>query len=150
MKCTHALVLFALSTCALRAAEVPTMHAQLPTDLAQSVADFDRAQSDGDGSALGRLLADDFVLLNSRAELENKADFIRDYTAPGWKLMPFVVQDEIVRTWPEGAVLGGLVTLRGTDNGKPFVVRLHFADIWRKLDGHWQVIYTQAIRAPAT
>lgn len=124
-------------------------HASLPPALARAVAAFDRAQVEGDGAALQRLLADDYVLFNSRALVESKADFIRDYTAPGYSLRPFTVEDELVRHWPGGAVLGGVVTLEGTSGGKPFKARLRFADIWRERDGRWQVIFTQATRVPA-
>ncbi|CAM5518251.1 nuclear transport factor 2 family protein [Rhodanobacter lindaniclasticus] len=124
-------------------------HASLPPALARAVAAFDRAQVEGDGAALQRLLADDYVLFNSRALVESKADFIRDYTAPGYSLRPFTVEDELVRHWPGGAVLGGVVTLEGTSGGQPFTARLRFADIWRERDGRWQVIFTQATRVPA-
>lgn len=121
-------------------------HAMLPPALAKAVAAFDQAQIHGDGAALQRLLADDYVLFNSRARVENKADFIRDYTALGYSLKPFTVEQEVVRYWPGGAVLGGVATLEGSSEGKPFKARLRFADIWRERDGQWQVIFTQAIR----
>ncbi|MCX7513192.1 nuclear transport factor 2 family protein [Frateuria hangzhouensis] len=124
-------------------------HAMLPPALATAVAAFDRAQVDGDGAALQRLLADDYVLFNSRARVEDKADFIRDYTAAGYSLKPFTVEEEVVRHWPGGAVLGGVATLEGTSEGKPFKVRLRFADIWREQDGRWQVIFTEATRVPS-
>lgn len=124
-------------------------HASLPPALARAVAAFDRAQFEGDGAALQRLLADDYVLFNSRALVESKADFIRDYNASGYSLRPFTVEDELVRHWPGGAVLGGVVTLEGTSGGQPFKARLRFADIWRERDGRWQVIFTQATREPA-
>jgi ketosteroid isomerase-like protein len=124
-------------------------HAMLPPALAQAVAEFDRAQMRGDGAALGRLLADDYVLFNSRALVEDKAAFIRDYTAPGSSMKPFTVEDEVVRHWPGGAVLGGVVTLEGTSEGKPYKVRLRFADIWAERNGRWQVIFTEATRVPS-
>jgi ketosteroid isomerase-like protein len=137
------------TTASVHAAGISKAHATLPPDLARAVAEFDQAQMHGDGKALARLLADDYVLVNSRALTENKADFINDYTAPGFKLDPYVVEDEIIRSWNDGAVLGGVATLQGTSDGKPFKARLHFADIWRKRDGRWQVIFTQAMREPA-
>jgi ketosteroid isomerase-like protein len=121
----------------------------LPPALAQAVAEFDRAQMQGDGVALGRLLADDYVLFNSRALVEDKVAFIRDYTAPGTSMKPFTVEDEVVRHWPGGAVLGGVVTLEGTSEGKPYKVRLRFADIWAERNGRWQVIFTEATRVPS-
>ena len=130
-------------------AHASTPHAMLPPALAQAVAEFDRAQMRGDGAALGRLLADDYVLFNSRALVEDKAAFIRDYTAPGTSMKPFTVEDEVVRHWPGGAVLGGVVTLEGTSEGKPYKVRLRFADIWAERNGRWQVIFTEATRVPS-
>jgi hypothetical protein len=49
----------------------------------------------------------------------------------------------------DGAVMGGVVNLRGTDGSKPFSVTLRFADIWAKRNGKWQVIYTHVSRPPA-
>lgn len=145
-----AIALFALAA-AVAAGELRATapHPMLPPALARAVAEFDRAQAEGDGAALRRLLADDYVLFNSRARVEDKADFIRDYTAAGYTLEPFEIEEEVVRYWPGGAVLGGVVTLQGTRDGKPFEVRLRFADIWRERDGHWQVVFTGATRMPS-
>lgn len=129
-------------------AHATARHAMLPPALARAVAAFDRAQVSGDGEALGRLLADDYVLFNSRAQVEDKAAFIRDYTAPGTSMQPFTVEEEVVRQWPGGAVLGGVATLRGTAAGAPYSVRLRFADVWAERNGRWQVIFTEATRAP--
>ncbi|MGN2253140.1 nuclear transport factor 2 family protein [Frateuria sp. GZRe12] len=123
-------------------------HAMLPPALATAVAEFDRAQMKGDGVALARLLADDYVLFNSRGLVEDKAAFIHDYTAPGASMKPFTVEDEVVRHWAGGAVLGGVVTLEGTSEGKPYKVRLRFADIWAERDGRWRVVFTEATRVP--
>ena len=120
-------------------------HAMLPADLRQAVADFDRAQLHSDTAELQRLLADDYVLYNSSGNVENKDDFIRDYA--GMKLQPFHAEDETVRYWGDGAVLAGVATLSGTDDGQSFSARVRFADIWAMRDGRWQVVFTQATRA---
>ena len=117
--------------------------AQLPADLAQAVRQFDDAQIKGDAAALNRLLADDYALVNSRAEIENKRQMVADYTSPGFHLDPYVVEHPIVRVWRDGAILGGEVTLKGASAGKPFRGRLRFADIWRRRAGHWQVAFTE-------
>jgi Domain of unknown function (DUF4440) len=116
--------------------------ATLPPDLAKAVADYDTAQIKGNGAELRRLLADDYTLLNSSGEIENKAQLIADYTAPGYKLDPFVVREPFEKLWASGAVVGGVATLSGVDGGKRFEVTLRFADIWAKRHGVWQVIYT--------
>jgi hypothetical protein len=122
--------------------------ADLPPDLGKAVKDYDAAQIKGDRAELERLLADDYTLLNSSGAIESKAQLIADYTAPGYKLEPFVVRESIEKVWANGAVMGGIATLRGTDGGKPFAVTLRFSDIWAKRHGAWQVIYTHVSRPP--
>ena len=76
---------------------------KLPPDLAQAAHAYDAAQVKGDRAALERLLADDYLLVNSQGKLESKADLIADYTAPGFRLDPFTVEHEVRRLWPEFA-----------------------------------------------
>ena len=122
--------------------------AQLPADLAVAVAAYDKAQVDGNRVELERLLADDYLLINSSGKTETKSDLIADYTAPGFDLEPFTVEQPVEKVWRDGAVMGGIATLRGSDQGKPYEMRLRFADIWAKRNGRWQVIFTQVARAP--
>jgi ketosteroid isomerase-like protein len=125
----------------------PAFAAKVPADLAKAVADYDAAQIKGDGAALKRLLADDYTLVNSAGAIENKDQLIADYTAPGYKLDPFVVREPIEKIWSDGAVMGGVAKLSGTDGGKRFEATLRFADIWAKRQGVWQVIYTHVSKA---
>ena len=140
MKQTHLSALFAIAGLILVGATATAD--SVPPDLAKAVADYDAAQIKGDGAELKRLLADDYTLLNSSGAMENKTQLIADYTAPGYKLDPFLVRDPIEKVWANGAVMGGVATLKGMDAGKPFEATLRFADIWAKRHGVWQVIYT--------
>lgn len=121
----------------------------LPPDLAAAAVAFDKAQVTADGAALREVLADDYLLVNSRGQHESKADFIRDYTAPGFTFAPFRIEQQVIRVWADGAVLGGVVDAHGMSDGKPYAVRLRFTDIWARRNGKWQVIFTDASRAPA-
>jgi hypothetical protein len=128
----------------------PTIRAtELPPDLARAVHAYDQAQIQGNRAQLEKLLADDYTLVSSSGQTENKSQLIADFTAPGYKLEPFVVKDAIEKVWSDGAVMGGITTLRGVDGGKPFEATLRFADIWAKRNGKWQVIYTHVSRPPA-
>ena len=128
----------------------PTIRAtEIPPDLAKAVKDYDQAQMDGNRAELERLLADDYTLLNSGGKAETKSQFIAESTAPGFKLEPFVVKDAIEKVWSDGAVMGGIATLRGVDGGTKFEATLRFADIWAKRKGKWQVIYTHVSRPSA-
>lgn len=128
-------------------AEMPR-YANLPPDLAAAARAFDQAQVKGDGAALQALLADDYLLVNSRGEYENKAEFIHDYTAPGFTFAPFTIERPVTQIWAEGAVLGGVVAAHGMSDGKPYAMRLRFSDVWAKRGGKWQVIFTDASPAP--
>lgn len=116
--------------------------AELPADLAKAVKDYDEAQVHGNKAELQRLIADDYTLVNSSGRVQTKAELIADYTTPGYKIEPFEILQPVEKVWSDGAVMGGVVNLRGTDGGKPFAVTLRFADIWSKRNGKWQVIYT--------
>ena len=120
--------------------------ADLPADLAKAVKAYDEAQIHGNKAELQRLVADDYTLVNSSGRIQSKAELIADYTAPGYKIEPFEIQQPVEKVWSDGAVMGGVVDLRGTDGGKPFAVKLRFADIWAKRNGKWQVIYTHVSR----
>lgn len=123
--------------------------AEIPADLAKAVHDYDEAQVHGNKAELQRLVADDYTLINSTGRVQNKAELIADYTTPGYKIEPFKILEPVEKVWSDGAVMGGVVNLRGTDGGKPFTVTLRFADIWAKRNGKWQVIYTHVSRPPA-
>jgi hypothetical protein len=120
----------------------------VPADLAARVHAYDEAQVKGDKAALEDLVADDYVLVNSRGQRQSKADLIRDYTKPGFKLEPFVIEEPVEVVWRDGAVMGGVARIRGVDDGEAYDIRLRFSDIWAKRDGQWRVIYTHASRAP--
>ena len=122
--------------------------AHVPPDLAAAVHGYDKAQVDGDRKQLERWLADDYLLVNSSGATETKAQLIADYTAPGFDLEPFTVEQPVEKVWKDGAVMGGVATIRGTDGGQRYEMRLRFADIWAKRNGRWQVTYTQVAKAP--
>jgi len=120
--------------------------ADIPADLRKAVEEYDHAQVKADGAELRRLVADDYVLINSSGRVQGKAELIAEYLAPDYKLEPFEVLEPVEKVWNEGAVMGGLVHLKGMSGGKPFALSLRFADIWAKRNGKWQVIYTHVSR----
>lgn len=127
----------------------PAWAATLPPALAKAQHDYDQAQIRSDRAELERLLAPDYVLHNSGGQVQDKASFMADSTAPGFHLNPFTIDEPVERVIGDVALLGGVGTLSGTDGGKPFTVRLRFMDVWQKRAGKWRVIFTQATRVPA-
>lgn len=127
----------------------PACAAPLPTDLAAAARAYDAAQLKGDKAELERLLADDYRLVNGSGNVETKVEFVKDLTDPNVREEPFVIDKPIAQVWAEGAVLGGVTTLAGTDHGTHFTARIRFADVWAKRAGQWRVIYTQVSKAKA-
>jgi hypothetical protein len=123
-------------------------YSRMPPDLAARARLFDEAQLHGDGKALKDVLADDYTLVNGGATVSGKAEFVRDYTDPNFKVLPLHIGEQVIKVWPNGAVLGGRVMFRFTDHGKPGESEFRFADIWAKRDGQWRVIFTEVTRLP--
>ena len=121
---------------------------EVPPDLTAAVVAYDKAQVDRNKAELERWLADDYLLINSSGKTETKSQLIADYTAPGFDLEPFTIEQKVEKVWGDGAIMGGIATIRGTDGGQRYEVRLRFADIWAKRAGRWQVVYTQVAKAP--
>jgi ketosteroid isomerase-like protein len=126
----------------------PALAVELQPDLAKAVQDYDRAQIHNDIPTLERLVADDYVLVNSNATVENKQQFLADFSLPGFKIDPYVVEQPVEKMWGNAAVIGGLVHLSWTQDGKHQTRLLRVAYVWAKRNGHWQATYTQVTRVP--
>jgi len=124
------------------------MHVALPPDLAAAAHAYDLAQMHNDKAELGRLLAPDYRLFNSGGQVQDKASFIADSTAPDFHMEPFKVEEPLEKVMGDTALLGGVATLKGVSGGQAFTTRLRFMDVWAKREGHWQVVFTQATRVP--
>jgi ketosteroid isomerase-like protein len=126
----------------------PALAVELPPDLAKAVQDYDRAQIHNDIQTLERLVADDYVLVNSNATVENKQQFLADFSLPGFKIDPYVLEQPVGKMWGNAAVIGGLVHLSWTQDGKHQTRLLRVAYVWAKRNGHWQATYAQVTRVP--
>ena len=120
----------------------------LPPDLAKAVKEFDEAQVHNDIRALTQLVADDFVLVNSDASVENKQQYLADFGLPGFKIDPYVVEQPVVKMLGDAAVVGGLVHLSWTQDGRHQTRALRIAYVWAKRGGRWQATYAQVTRVP--
>ena len=124
----------------------PLTAAPLPSDLARAAEAYERAQIEGDRSALEALVAADYVLTNSDGQRESREQLIESWTAEGFDPEPVELLDPVAHVWTDGAALGGRVILRGRNRGAPFSVELRYLDVWRLRDGRWQVVLGQAVR----
>jgi len=126
----------------------PALAAELPPDLAKALRDYNQAQFHNDVATLEHLVADDYMLVNSNATVENKQQFLADFNLPGFRIDPYVLEQPMARVWGDGAVVGGIVHLGWTQDGKHQSRVLRIAHVWAKRGDHWEATYTQLTRVP--
>jgi hypothetical protein len=132
----------------LVAGAVPAVAAPLPPDLASAARSYDRANIESDIPALERLFADEYMLVNSDASVENKQQAIADFRLPGFRIDPYVMTEPMEMAWDNGAVISGVVQLGWTQDGKHQQRLIRVAHVWAKRRGVWQMTYTQVTRVP--
>lgn len=123
----------------------------IPPELAAAAERYEQAQIAGDAATMADLVADDYVLVGSNGARQTKGQLIDFWTEHEFEPNPVTVTEPVEILWRDGAALGGLVTLTGTQSGVPFTATLRYVDIWALRDGQWQVVYgqTTTVRAPA-
>lgn len=126
----------------------PALASELPPDLAKAARDYDQAQFRNDTQTLSALVADDFVLVNSNATVENKQQFLADFNLPGFRIDPYVLEESVSNAWGDAAVIGGLVHLAWTQDGKHQTRVVRVVYVWAKTDGQWRTRYAQVTRVP--
>jgi ketosteroid isomerase-like protein len=137
-----------LAVAVLVLSAAPALAAELPPDLAKAVRDYDQAQFHNDIATLEHLVADDYMLVNSNATVENKQQFLADFNLPGFRIDPYVLEQPVAKVWGDAAVVGGLVHLSWTQDGKHQTRLLRVAYVWAKRSDHWQATYAQVTRVP--
>ena len=130
------------------AESAPAGAAELPADLAKAVSDYDQATVRNDVAALGDLVAKDYMLVNSDSTLQNKQEYLADFTVPGFRLDPYVLEQPVFKVWENTALLGGLLHLSWTLDGRHERRLLRIAHVWARDEGHWRMTYTQLTRVP--
>jgi ketosteroid isomerase-like protein len=146
VKAVRPIARFALA--ALVAMPLMALAAGLPPDMAQAVKDYDHATIHSDVAALSRLFADDYVLVNSDASVENKGQAIADFLMPGFGIDPYTMEQTTEIVWNDAAVISGVVNLGWTQDGKHQSRLLRIAHVWARRNGRWQLTYTQVTRVP--
>jgi len=146
MKIRSPLAALVLAVLVTTGAPVAAWAQTVPPDLAAAAHAYDEAQIHADRAALERLVADDYVLVNGAGVVQSKADLIRDYVTPGFKLDPFTIEEPVEKVHGDVALLGGRVNMTGTDGGQRFALMVRFVDTWAKRDGQWRAVYSQVTR----
>jgi hypothetical protein len=99
----------------------------------------------GDATVAERMLADDFIGVDTKGRLYRKADEIADISKPP-HFASDVLNDVIVRFYGDTAVAQGSDTWTGKKGEKG---RFVWTDVWVKRAGSWQIVAAEDLIPPA-
>jgi ketosteroid isomerase-like protein len=137
-----------LATAAAAPALIGSNAKAAESDLDAAIRAYDEATVRNDVAALARLVADDYLLVNSDSSLQDKQSYLEDFKVPGFRLDPYVLEQPARRAWGSTALVGGVLNLSWTLEGQHHVRRLRIAHVWTKQEGRWRLAYTQLTRVP--
>ena len=150
-------VLFLFGLCMVRA-QTPTPAPETPATTPSAASDEQQlltieqewcgAYLHGDADYLTRLLTDDFVITNSRAEVNDKAAELQETRDRTVHYTVFENRDMTVRVHGDAAVVTGRTRLKGTiaASGKAIEAEVQFTDVFARIDGRWRAIAAHSSR----
>jgi len=97
----------------------------------------------GDAAALERMTADDYTFITLRGELRTKSEIVKGFQSGSFKYESRQISDLNIRVYGNTAVVTGRSNQKGMENGKPYVRRGRFVDIWACKDGSSLCVATQ-------
>jgi uncharacterized protein (TIGR02246 family) len=107
---------------------------------------YQAAVKSNDAAAMDQILADDFVLVNGRGKVSNKADLIESARK---KEVTYERQDEElgtqkVRVRGDTAVVTALLWIKAVQGDKPIDYKLWFSDTYVRTPAGWRYVFGQA------
>jgi ketosteroid isomerase-like protein len=108
--------------------------------------EFTEAIVKNDAEAVGRFLADDWVIIDADGGIVDKARFL-GVIKSGDLSHQMMQSDEVhVRIYGEAALVTGLTETKGKFIGQEFSTRERATDVFVKRDGRWQCVFSQLTR----
>lgn len=131
--------IFSLSPSVFSATDEAKVIAALDTE-------YQAAVKNNDAATMGRILADDFILVVGSGKVYTKSDLLKSAQN---KTITYEQQDDsaqTVRVWGNTAVITALLRLKGTDTetGKSLDYRLWFSDTYVRTPSGWRYVFGQA------
>ncbi|HET7537485.1 MAG TPA: nuclear transport factor 2 family protein, partial [Candidatus Didemnitutus sp.] len=137
-------VVFVASFAALVASAAPAEDAKI---VAALDSEFQAAVKHNDAATIGRILADDMILVTGRGKVFTAKQHV---DAAQNVERTYEQQDEepgsqIVRVWGDTAVVTALLWIKGTaKDGKAFDYKLWFSDTYARTPTGWKYVFGQA------
>jgi ketosteroid isomerase-like protein len=113
--------------------------------------EYQEAVKNNDVEVMGRILADDFVLVTGDGTVYTRADLLNEAADKTVIYKRQEDSNQTVRIWGDTAVVTALLWASGTDRGKPFDYKVWFSDTYVRTAGGWRYVFGQSsLRLPAT
>ncbi len=93
---------------------------------------------------MGRILADDFVLIGSKGKVFTKGDLLAEARRGNVVYEYQRDSEQTVRLWGDTAVITALLEAKGTEDGEPFDYKLWFSDTYVRTSNGWRYVLGQA------
>ena len=98
----------------------------------------------GDRSVHERVLAEDWSVIDAQGRIRNKAEVLEEMFRPGERELIGKIDEVNVRPYGDWAIVTGKTYVAGRYEGNEIEVTLRFMDVFRRREGTWQVVASQA------
>jgi ketosteroid isomerase-like protein len=108
--------------------------------------EYQAAVERNDAETMGRILADDFVLVVGTGAVYTKSDVLkeaRDRTI-AWEHQKEIDDSQKVRVWGDTAVVTAKLWLKGTSGGKTIDKKVWFSDTYVRTKNGWKYVFGQS------
>ena len=106
--------------------------------------EYQAAVKNNDTAAMGRILADDFILVTGCGKTYTKADLLAEARSGRVHYERQDDTDQTVRVWGHTAVITARLSEKGTDDGKPFEKTVWFSDTYVRTPTGWKYVFGQS------
>jgi ketosteroid isomerase-like protein len=108
--------------------------------------EFGRAMIKNDPEAIGRLLADDWIIIDPDGGIIDRARFLAVIRSGTLSHEVMDSRDVRVRIYGNSAAVTALTTTTGKFSGQEFKTEERATDLWVKKNGQWMCVLSQLTR----
>jgi len=109
---------------------------------------FAEAIVKNDLEGIGRLVADDWIIIDPNGEVVDRARFFEVIKSGALTHDMMESEDFRVRVYGDSAVVIGVTRTKGKFMGQEFSTQERATDVFVKRDGRWQCVLTHLTRFP--
>mgnify|MGYP003440366991 CR=1 FL=1 len=108
--------------------------------------EFSQAVAGNDVAAIGRFVADDWVIVDADGRVIDRSRFLNVIESGALSHESMESTDVEVRLHGDTAVITGITTSTGQFMGQAFSTRERATDVLARVDGRWLCVFSQLTR----